>query len=129
MNIYEEESNEIIELVSSVIEEHYGIEPKNITDDDIESPALINGTIYYDLESAIADKIKNLVEKKPVYLVKYIDCNDSKNNSLEGYAITEEAFKEWLKQHNAERKADGEIEEHEDEFQLIEVHNLEVKET
>ena len=58
MNKYDELANEIIELISGVIEEHYDIEPKNITDDDIENPALINGTIYYDLEQTIGEKIK-----------------------------------------------------------------------
>lgn len=60
MNKYQELANEIIELVSSVIEEHYNIQPKNLTDDNIENPALINGTIYYDLEQEIADKIKDI---------------------------------------------------------------------
>ena len=128
MNKYEEIANEIIELVSSVIEEHYGIEPKNITDDDIENPALINGTIYYDLESAIADKIKSLVETKPVYLVEYIDMNDASHNSMEGYSVSEEAFKKWLEQHNKQREADGEEPEQEFEFKLTELHNLEVNE-
>ena len=59
MDKFEEIANEIIDDVSDVIEEHYGVEPKHITDDDsIESPALINGTVYYELESHIADKIK-----------------------------------------------------------------------
>lgn len=52
-------ANNIIDRVSEVIMEHYGIEPKHITDDDsIENPALINGTIYYDLEQEIMDMIK-----------------------------------------------------------------------
>ncbi len=62
MDKYEELANEIIDRISDVIEENYPeIKPKCITDDDsIENPALINGTIYYDLESEIADRIKNL---------------------------------------------------------------------
>lgn len=62
MNKHEELANEIIDDVCEIIEEHYPeIKPKCITDDkSIESPALINGTIYYNLESEIADKIKRL---------------------------------------------------------------------
>jgi len=58
MNKSEELANEIIERVCGVIEENYPeIKPRSITDDDIENPSLINGTIYYDLESEIAGKI------------------------------------------------------------------------
>lgn len=64
MNKYEELAHEIIDEVSEIIEEHYDIEPKNITDDDIDNPALINGTIYYDLEVSVAEKIKNMVGQK-----------------------------------------------------------------
>jgi len=53
-------SNEIIEEVCAVIENNYPIEPKSLTDDEIESPSLINGIVYYDLENWIADKIKKL---------------------------------------------------------------------
>lgn len=60
MNKYQELANEIIDKVSEIIEEHYNIKPKNLTDDNIENPALINGTIYYDLEQEIADKIKDI---------------------------------------------------------------------
>ena len=62
MDKYEELANEIIDDISELIEEHYPeIKPKCITDDDeIENPALINGTIYYNLESHIADKIREL---------------------------------------------------------------------
>ena len=63
MNKYQELANEIIDKVSEIIEEHYNIKPKNLTDDNIENPALINGTIYYDLEQEIADKIKKIGEK------------------------------------------------------------------
>ena len=64
MNKYEKLANEMIEKISEIVEEHYNIKPKNITDDDIENPALINGTIYYDLESEFADKIEKLSEDK-----------------------------------------------------------------
>ena len=64
MNKYEKLTNEMIEKISEIVEEHYNIKPKNITDDDIENPALINGTIYYDLENEFADKIEKLSEDK-----------------------------------------------------------------
>lgn len=62
MDKYEELANEIINRVSDLIEEHYPeIKPRCITDDNsIENPALINGTIYYDLEQEIAEKIKGV---------------------------------------------------------------------
>ena len=60
MDKYEELANWIIDRISEVVEANYPeIIPKCITDDDsIENPALINGTIYYNLESEIAGKIK-----------------------------------------------------------------------
>ena len=62
MDKYEELANEIIDEISDIIEENYPeIKPRCITDDkSIENPALINGTIYYDLECRIADKIRDL---------------------------------------------------------------------
>ena len=66
MDKYEELANEIIDDICEVVEENYPeIKPRCITDDDsIEEPALINGTIYYDLECGIADKIKEFVKKE-----------------------------------------------------------------
>jgi len=62
MDKYEELANEIIDNISELIEKHYPeITPKCITDDDeIKNPALINGTIYFNLECEIADKIREL---------------------------------------------------------------------
>jgi len=61
MDKFDELANEIIDRVCEVIEENYPeIKPKAITDDDIENPSLINGTIYYDLETEISSKIKNI---------------------------------------------------------------------
>ena len=65
-NTKEELACNIIDMVSELIEEHYDIVPKCLTDDDIENPALINGTIYYDLEDEVVDKIKEFIEKKEV---------------------------------------------------------------
>jgi len=66
MDKYEKLASEIIDNVSELIEKHYPeIKPKHITDDDsIENPTLINGIIYYDLESEIAEMIKELKELK-----------------------------------------------------------------
>jgi len=61
MNKSEELANKIIDRVCDVIETNYPeLTPKHITDDtSIESPALINGTTYYDLEVEIAELIHN----------------------------------------------------------------------
>jgi hypothetical protein len=61
MNKDEELACAIIDRVSELIEEHYPeLKPRCITDDDsIESPALINGQVYYDLELEIAKLIHN----------------------------------------------------------------------
>lgn len=67
MDKYEELANKIIDDISELIEKHYPeLKPKCITDDEIENPALINGTIYYNLESKIADDIKALIKSKGV---------------------------------------------------------------
>ena len=64
MNKYEELAGRIIDDVCEIIENYYKVKPKCITDDDsIENPALINGTVYFDLECEIAEKIKALVNK------------------------------------------------------------------
>lgn len=64
MDRYEDLASEIIDDVSDLIEEHYKIKPKHITDDkSIEHPALINGIVYFNLEAEIAGKIKKLVKK------------------------------------------------------------------
>jgi hypothetical protein len=57
--------------------------------------------------------------KKTIYLVKYID-----HDTVEGYVYSYADFRKWLKEHNADRKADGEIVENEDEFDLTEIFNL-----
>lgn len=65
MDKYEELANEIIDRISDVVEENYPeLKPRCITDDkSIESPALINGTTYYDLEDEIANMIKKFCKK------------------------------------------------------------------
>jgi len=62
MDKYEELANDIIDRVCDVIEEHYPeLKPRCITDDDsIDEPALINGTVYYDLEDEIAGMLRKL---------------------------------------------------------------------
>ncbi len=52
-------ATDIIDDVCDVVEQKYGITPKNFTDDkDLENPALLNGDDYYFLEEHIANKIK-----------------------------------------------------------------------
>lgn len=83
MNKYEELANEIIDRISEIIEDNYPeITPKCITNDDIESPALINGTIYYNLEVEIADKIKKFV--KNIQLNKQGGKNENESKISSG---------------------------------------------
>ena len=60
MNKYEELACDIIDEISEWVENHYDIKPKPFGDDTLENPALINGVEYYDLESKIAEMIKEL---------------------------------------------------------------------
>ncbi|HKL23369.1 MAG TPA: hypothetical protein VJ895_01315 [Candidatus Nanoarchaeia archaeon] len=64
MNKYEKLANNMIEKISEIVEEKYNVKPKNITDDEIENPSLINGSIYYDLESEFAEKIEKISEDR-----------------------------------------------------------------
>ena len=63
MDKYEEIANKIIDWVCDVVIEHYDIEPKPLEEKDLENPALINGTPYYDLECEIADFLKKVFSK------------------------------------------------------------------
>jgi len=66
MDKYEKLANEIIDRISELIEELYDIKPKCLDiNDNIESPALINGIVYYNLEDEIASKIKRLDKQTP----------------------------------------------------------------
>ncbi len=59
MDKYEKLANEIIDQVCDVIEEYYEITPRILEKgDEIDSPALINGGVYYGLEGDIARLIK-----------------------------------------------------------------------
>ncbi len=63
MDKYEELANEIIDLVSEVVEEYYEITPRILVKgDEIDSPALINGEVYFDLEENIGKLIKKHTE-------------------------------------------------------------------
>ena len=65
LRLYEEKAQEIIQLVSELIMEHYDITPKNLDGtNEIECPAVINGVPYYDLEGEVADIIKELVKNE-----------------------------------------------------------------
>ena len=96
MNKYEELANNIIDTISELVEKHYPeIKPRCITDDDsIENPSLINGTIYYDLEDEIAQKIK---EQAHIFASNFIlfHTSDDKEreqitNNLKKYIKEEE---------------------------------------
>lgn len=52
----------IIDDVCEIILRHYDRKPKNLTEDRIENPILINGTIYYDLEEKVVYKIREIKE-------------------------------------------------------------------
>lgn len=59
MDKYQEMAALIIDEVCTVIERNYDIEPKNLNEgSDIEDPALINGTQYYDLEDSIVNRMR-----------------------------------------------------------------------
>ena len=62
------------------------------------------------------------MKTKTIYLIKYNDCyGNGDDDSIEVAVSKRSDFKKWLKKHNAERKADGNEPENEDEFDLIEV--------
>jgi hypothetical protein len=54
-----------------------------------------------------------------IYLVKY-----KENDTIEGYVKRKKDFDNWLKEHNKERREDGEIIEYKNEFELIKVEEL-----
>lgn len=56
---------------------------------------------------------------KTLYVVEYNYGYEDRH--LEVIVESREDFLKWLKEHNEERISDGEIEEEEDEFQLIEL--------
>ena len=65
MDKYEELANEIIDLVCDIIEENYDITPRILVKgDEIDSPALINGEVYFDLEEKIGKLIKKHTEQR-----------------------------------------------------------------
>lgn len=67
MNKYEEIANEIIDDVCEVVEKQHpelNLKTEYAKESDVEEPAVIVGVQYYDLESNIADKIKEFVMKK-----------------------------------------------------------------
>jgi len=65
MNKSEELANEIIDLVCEVVEENYDITPRILVKgDEIDSPALLNGEVYFDLEEKIGRLIKKHTEQR-----------------------------------------------------------------
>lgn len=61
--------------------------------------------------------------KNKIYLIIY-ESKEIENDNIEGFLENEKDFKKWLFKHNKQRKADGEMEEDESEFKLVEVFNL-----
>lgn len=67
MNKYEELANEIIDLVSDIVEEQHpelNLNTKTAKECGINSPAVICGSDYYDLEQEIAGMIKKFADKE-----------------------------------------------------------------
>jgi len=58
-----------------------------------------------------------------IYLIIY-ESKEIENDNIEGFLENEKDFKKWLFKHNKQRKAEGEMEEDESEFKLVEVFNL-----
>jgi len=56
-----------------------------------------------------------------LYNIYYIDTTYGDPPEYEG---TTDNFKEWLKQHNKERVADGEMRESEGDFEVEEIHPI-----
>lgn len=46
------------------------------------------------------------------------------HNTIEGYVENRKAFIKWLKEHNKQRKEEGELKEYEDEFEIKEIQEL-----
>lgn len=64
MNKYQELANITIIKTCDKVMEHYKVEPKSLTDDIIENPALLNGVPYFDLEDDVANDIKTIAGEK-----------------------------------------------------------------
>lgn len=61
------------------------------------------------------------MKKQTVYIIQYNDCyGNGDQKSIEGVITSKSGFTQWLKEHNANRKADGNSKEGKDEFDLIE---------
>ena len=63
MDDFEELANSIIDEVCEVVEIQHpeiNLNSEEAKESDVESPALIVGVQYYDLETSIADKIRRL---------------------------------------------------------------------
>ena len=65
MNKYDELANEIIDDVCEIVEEQHpelNLKTKYAKESDVESPAVVVGIQYYNLEDSIANKIKKFVK-------------------------------------------------------------------
>ncbi len=60
--------------------------------------------------------------EKTFYIVKYNDAyGNGDDTSIETLLESEKDFKKWLRQHNKERKENGELTEKAEEFDIIPV--------
>ena len=76
----------------------------------------------------MSKKVKKITEpkskskplSKSVCIVRYVEPDNEGNvsNSIEAVLQSSKDFPKWLKQHNKERKADGNSKEDADEFDL-----------
>lgn len=58
MDKYNEVAADIIDDVCEIVLEHYTIEVKDLENQGLENPALINGVPYYDLEQNVASRLR-----------------------------------------------------------------------
>ena len=54
-----------------------------------------------------------------IYLITY-----KETDTIEGFILDKFDFKKWLSRHNEQRKKEGSIMEHKDEFEIKQIHKL-----
>jgi len=65
---------------------------------------------------------------KTVFIVQYNDCHgNGDDDSIEAVVKNRTGFKNWLAEHNRDRRADGNEPESAEEFDLIETQMVEYK--
>ena len=95
MTIYEDLAAIIIDKVSDSIQEAYDLNPYSWDgDDNLDSPAIVNGTLYYELESSIGELIKELVDKE--IGIRYNALLERVNKALNGIANRQKKVEKLL---------------------------------